>query len=140
LFIVANIFVHLRKKTYNHSLGGKMTQRKTRVIKEGWPLVDGWYWCPKSLIEKRHEFEYAQDKVYWKALGSSTQIPWWAEAEYEVNQRVAHACKDGVIRAGWGVASYKKKGGTISLYGKCKHCNVKLSDGLKTIIQMELIS
>lgn len=104
-------------------------QKRTLVRNEGWPLIDGWYWCPESLIDARVK--------YWEKEGNYYTINLKA-AYSKLNQRVAHACKDGRIRAGVGIQTYKKKSGMLSLYGKCKRCDEKLSDGVKTIIIMEL--
>ena len=103
--------------------------RKTLVKKDKWPLIDGWYWCPESAIEHRV-----------KRLGDDDPLDagWMTDQYHQLNERLAHACKDGRIRAGVGIQEYKKKSGMLSLYGKCKKCDEKLSDGVKTIILMEL--
>jgi hypothetical protein len=61
----------------------------------------------------------------------------WQEAQYYLEARLAHKCKDGGIRAPSWTQYYEKKFGGVSIYGKCKKCREKFSDGIKTIIIME---
>ncbi len=113
--------------------------RKTLVKKEGWPLVDGWYWCPEVVIKERIEEE---EKSLPQALGNfgiALTFSSWKRDQWKLEARLAHACHDGSIRAtaGWGVEYYEKPGGTARIYGKCRFCNETLSDGIKMIILME---
>ncbi len=118
-------------------------QRRTLVKKEGWPLVDGWYWCPPSVIEKRVEAERVRVERY-DRIGGAAGI-WefldWQEDQRTLEARLAHACQDGRIRAasGWGVEAFKGVGGIVKIYGKCRFCNEPLSDGIKTIIMMDMM-
>jgi len=111
--------------------------RKTLIKKEKWPLIDGWYWCPMDLVKKRIREEGDR-------LGSikPTHPLWfqfftWCRTQRSLESRLAHACPDGKIRAPHWVENYRSRGGE-KLYGKCKNCGAKLSDGVKTIIIMTL--
>jgi hypothetical protein len=111
--------------------------RKTRVREESWPLIDGWYFCPEPVVDERIKEEE-------KALGSfrqhtalSYEFIRWSSAQYDYSARLAHQCEDGGIRAPSWIQFYEKKSGGISIYGGCKKCEKKLSDGIKTIMIME---
>jgi hypothetical protein len=125
-------------------------QRRTLVKKEGWPLVDEWYWCPKSVIDKRVETEKTRiERIDQRSGGSGTRRGtrgyWefldWQEDQYLLESRLAHACQDGRIRAasGWGVETFQHVGGIVKIYGKCRFCDEPLSDGIKTIIMMDMM-
>ena len=111
--------------------------RKTLVKKEGWPEIDGWYWCPDSVIKKRVDDEVEHFNI--PGRGQSYSFMRWEEDQWDLGARLAHSCKDGRIRApsGYGIEAYRSDGGTVRLYGKCRFCNENLSDGIKTIILME---
>ena len=116
--------------------------RKTLVKKEGWPLVDGWYWCPEVVIKERIAEEAKKLKVMLKGTlhnPISFGFSRWKEDQKKLEARLAHACHDGKIRgtAGWGVEYFTKAGGTARIYGKCRFCNEALSDGIKMIILVE---
>jgi hypothetical protein len=112
--------------------------RKTLIKKEGWPEVDGWYWCPASVIKKR-----IKDEKEFFNLGTDSTRRWsfmrWEEDQWRLEARLAHKCSDGRIRApsGYGIEKYTRPGGTIKLYGKCRFCDENLTDGIKGIILME---
>ena len=113
--------------------------RKTLIRKEYWPQIDDWYWCPLPLVGKRiiNEFELnkiKKEKRYnarWRFFHS------WETQQWKLEARLAHACDDGRIRAPSWVEYYKQKNGSVSIYGKCRHCEKSLSDGIKGIIIME---
>ena len=111
--------------------------RKTLIRKEGWPQIDDWYWCPLPVIKERVNKEHhrlksiAKNSAVWYSYGS------WVRQQYELVARLAHACNDGRIRAPSWVEYFKLKNGSISIYGKCRHCDETLSDGIKGIIIME---
>lgn len=73
--------------------------RKTLIRKEGWPLIDGWYWCPLPIVEERVEKEEARRERMkphnpgWYAFNT------WKIDQRELGARLAHACDDGRIRA-----------------------------------------
>ena len=112
-------------------------QRRTLVNKELWPQIDDWYWCPINFIRDRVQKEkdvlniVSRYSPLWFSFAS------WKAMQYKLEARLAHACDDGRIRAPSWVEYYKTKGGCISIYGKCRHCNKALSDGIKGIIIME---
>jgi hypothetical protein len=111
--------------------------RKTLIAKENWPLIDDWYYCPLPSIEERVQAERARlntvsrNSPLWFSFGS------WRNTQYKLEARLAHACDDGRIRAPSWVEYYKQKGGSVSIYGKCRRCDKALSDGIKGIIIME---
>ena len=115
--------------------------RKTLIRREGWPQIDDWYWCPLPVIEERIVKERKRvnraSKITTFSLRHSFNM--WIKRQMKLESRLAHACDDGRIRApsGWGIEYFKGKGGTISIYGKCSHCEKPLSDGIKGIIIME---
>ena len=113
--------------------------RRTLVKKESWPLVDGWYWCPESVIEKRIESEKKLLRGRMNRPDIHFAFQRWEEDQSRLEARLAHACHDGRIRAasGWGVEYFHTAGGTVRIYGKCRFCNTPLSDGIKAIIIME---
>ncbi len=111
--------------------------RKTLIRKEGWPQIDDWYWCPLSVVHERCENERKRlmgVKVLHPIHFSSSS---WIQLQYKLEARLAHACDDGRIRAPSWVEYFKKKDKSISIYGKCRHCDKTLSDGIKGIIIME---
>ena len=111
--------------------------RKTLIRKERWPQIDDWYWCPLSLIDERIENErnrlrsIARKHTVWYSYAT------WERNQYKLEARLAHACDDGRIRAPSWVDYFTCKNGSVSIYGKCRHCDKKLSDGIKGIIIME---
>jgi hypothetical protein len=111
--------------------------RKTLIAKENWPLIDGWYWCPIPTIEKRIEDEKERIDGFRHHSAISYSFARWREIQDNLDARLAHACKDGKIRAPWHIEYYTQKGGAVSIYGKCRHCDEVLSEGIKTIIIME---
>lgn len=116
--------------------------RSTLVPKEGWPLIDGWYWCPESVIKERIKKEQKRLDG-WGSARWASGVPWefdrWKKKQTKLEARLAHACHDGRIRAvsGWGVEYFHTVGGIVRIYGKCRFCDTPLSDGIKTIIIME---
>lgn len=114
-------------------------QRRTLVKKEGWPEVDGWYWCPEVCIEKRINTEKTRLGSFAGHFSLRLEFDRWKEDQRKLEARLAHACHDGRIRApsGYGIEYWKNKGGLARIYGKCRHCNEGLSDGIKMIIHME---
>jgi len=117
----------------------RVYRRRTLVKREGWPLVDGWYWCPSSVIDKRIAKERERLRDYLNGpLGFSFQR--WKADQKKLEARLAHACHDGRIRAasGWGVERFRTAGGIVRIYGKCRFCDEPLSTGIKAIIIMEL--
>ena len=117
----------------------KTYHRKTLIKNESWPLVDGWYWCPLICIEKRIEEEKERLSGFLHASSISYGLLRWSDDQKRLDARLAHACHDGKIRApsGYGIEYYQKVGGIAKIYGKCRHCDEELSDGIKTIIFME---
>lgn len=113
--------------------------RKTLVRKESWPLVDGWYWCPQVVIDKRIDDEKKRLKGMLNHSAISFGFLRWKQDQKKLEARLAHACHDGRIRAcaGWNVEYHKTVGGIARIYGKCRFCNEPLSDGIKCIILME---
>lgn len=112
-------------------------QRKTLIKKEHWPLIDDWYWCPVPTIEERIEKEETRVKSVKRGNPMWYSFYSWSLDQMELTARLAHACKDGRIRAPSWVEYYKGKGGHIGIYGKCRFCGTSLSDGIKGIIIME---
>jgi len=114
--------------------------RKTLIKKEGWPLVDSWYWCPESVVKKRIRNERDRLKSVINRPTISIQLLRWESDQLKLDARLAHACHDGRIRApsGHGIEYYRGKGGITKLYGKCRYCDEALSNGIKFIIFMEL--
>jgi hypothetical protein len=111
--------------------------RKTLVREEGWPLVDGWYWCPISAIEERVDGMAVEYEEFMGRIGVGYEFQRWEANQHKLDRRLAHQCADGKIRAPSWVDQYQRKGGGTSLYGKCKGCGESLSVGIKTIIIME---
>ena len=113
--------------------------RKTLVKKESWPLVDGWYWCPMTVVEERIK----KERAFVKMLRGLSSMPFailrWEQDQKQLDQRLAHACHDGKIRApsGYGVEKFRTQGGIVRIYGKCRFCDEILSDGIKLIIIIE---
>jgi len=117
----------------------KVYQRRTLVKREKWPLIDGWYWCPESVMEARFAKERAHMRLTWTASISSLGWPLsWTFQERVVAGRLAHACDDGEIRAPW-VETYLRNDNVTTIYGKCRTCNTPLSDGIKAIILLEYV-
>ena len=133
----ASLFAILVRKTYNRYM--RSYHRKTLIKKEGWPLVDGWYWCPEVVIKDRIAAEKRSLKGFFNHSAISFEFLQWKKKQKELSARLAHACHDGRIRAcsGWGVEYFKKVGGISRVYGKCRFCDEPLSDGIKMIILME---
>ena len=117
----------------------KGKQRKTLVKDESWPLIEGWYWCPISVVEKRIK-EYQEELTIMNVIGRigvGYEFNKWAILQHRISSRLAHQCRDGSIRAPSWVQTYTRKSGCRSLYGRCKSCREPLSNGVKTIIIME---
>ena len=112
-------------------------QRRTLVRREQWPIIDDWYWCPLPSIEDRIKAEKKALQSCKRASPLWYSFYTWKESQYKLEARLAHACEDGRIRAPSWVEYYKQKGGCVSIYGKCRHCEKSLSDGIKGIIIME---
>jgi len=89
-----------------------------------------------KLVEKRIQAEKERMCIVKQSHPLWFQFFTWARTQKMLESRLAHACEDGKIRAPHWVENYHSKGGQISLYGKCKNCGAKLSDGVKTIILM----
>ncbi len=100
-------------------------------------MIDDWYWCPMPVIKERVEKERDLLNIVAKASPLWFSFGTWVNLQYKLEARLAHACKDGRIRAPSYVEYYKQQGGIISIYGKCRHCEESLSDGIKGIIIME---
>lgn len=111
--------------------------RKTLVREEEWPLIDGWYWCPIPLIEKRISDMADEYDGYMGKIGAGYDFREWKARQYKIAARLAHKCEDDSIRAPSWVQTYTRKSGCRSIYGRCKHCREPLSNGVKTIIIME---
>ena len=101
--------------------------------------MDGWYWCPESVVERRIETERERLKDVINRPNIYYGFQTWEQDQSILEARLAHACHDGRIRAasGWGVEYFHTAGGTVRIYGKCRFCNSPLSDGIKAIIIME---
>lgn len=101
--------------------------------------MDGWYWCPESLIKKRIADERKRLKGLFHNYSIQVTFARWVDDQEKLEARLAHACWDGKIRAtaGWGVEYFTKVGGIARIYGKCRFCDETLSDGIKMIILME---
>ena len=122
----------------------KVYQRRTLVKREKWPIIDGWYWCPRPAVEARFHKEYRR-LLKLSSKAPTASIAWSLGYQlYKTNknilfkpatsiQRLAHACDDGEIRAPW-VEIYRREDGITSIYGKCRTCNTPLSNGIKAII------
>ena len=102
--------------------------------------MDGWYWCPEVVIEKRIADEEKRLKGELNLFAIALTFSRWKRNQQKLEARLAHACSDGKIRAtaGWGVEYFTKVGGVARIYGKCRFCDEALSDGIKCIILMEL--
>jgi hypothetical protein len=111
--------------------------RKTLIRKEMWPQIDDWYWCPKPIIDERVQKEDDRLNIIARASPIWFAFESWKALQYALGSRLAHACDDGRIRAASWVEYYRGKGGSIGIYGKCRHCEETLSDGIKGIIIME---
>jgi hypothetical protein len=111
--------------------------RKTLIRKESWPQIDDWYWCPLVSIEERVKAEKTRLNHISRTAPLWFSFATWRAQQYKLEARLAHACKDGRIRAPSWVEYYRQKGGGISIYGKCRRCEEDLSDGIKGIIIME---
>lgn len=100
--------------------------------------MDGWYWCPHSVVEKRVETEKQRLKEH-RHVGLPYQFLTWKEDQMRLEARLAHDCRDGKIRAasGYGIEYYHGEAGKTEIYGKCRFCDEVLSDGIKLIIRME---
>ena len=112
-------------------------QRKTLIRKEKWPKIDDWYWCPMPCIDDRVEAETERLKSVSRGSPLWYSFHTWKSGQYKLEARLAHSCDDGRIRAPSWVEYYRQVGGSISIYGKCRHCEKSLSDGIKGIIIME---
>jgi hypothetical protein len=111
--------------------------RKTLIRKEGWVQIDDWYWCPLPVVHKRCENERIRLNNVKKLHPIHYALGAWIQQQYKLEARLAHACDDGRIRAPSWVEYFTMKNGSISIYGKCRRCDKKLSDGIKGIIIME---
>ena len=128
----------------------KVYQRRTLVKREKWPLIDGWYWCPQSVMEARIGEEQIRMLIKgpgpsmawgWNPAGIRSTLVWplwWEFQEKVVTGRLAHACNDGEIRAPW-VETYLRRDGITNIYGGCRTCKTSLSDGIKAIILLEYV-
>ena len=105
--------------------------RKILVKKEGWPCIGGWYLRSKTNIE---QFLSAQEELAAKKGVIPHQ---YYGVLNTLHMRLAHACKDGKIRAPINCTVYRKKNGTKTFYGECAKCKVKLSNELKAVLIME---
>lgn len=111
--------------------------RKTLIAKENWPQIEDWYYCPIPSIEERVQREKSRLNTISRNTPQWFSFASWRNKQYNLESRLAHACKDGKIRAPSWVEYYAQKGGGISIYGKCRRCDAPLSDGIKAIIIME---
>lgn len=111
--------------------------RKTVIREEGWPLIDGWYWCPESLIDKRMLAVADEVDEYRHKIGVGYEFRDWVVKQHKLTMRLAHLCEDGSIRAPEWVQAYPRSCGGISIYGRCKGCREPISQGVKTIILLE---
>ena len=113
--------------------------RRTLIHREGWPLVDGWYWCPEVVIKKRIADEKKRLRGFMNHNSISFGFQRWKDDQSKLEARLAHACHDGRIRAasGWGIEYFHTAAGIVRIYGKCRFCDTPLSDGIKAIIIME---
>jgi hypothetical protein len=102
-------------------------------------LIDGWYWCPLPIIDKRVEDTAVEYEDFLGRIGVGYELQRWEANQYKLDRRLAHKCEDGSVRAPSWVDKYFKKGGGFSIYGKCKGCGERLSIGVKTIITMEFM-
>ena len=66
----------------------KSYHRSTLVRKEGWPLVDGWYWCPESVIEKRIEKERKRLDGFWNRNNIAWGFDIWKEKQTKLDARL----------------------------------------------------
>ena len=118
-------------------------QRKTLVKKEQWTKIDDWYWCPIPALEERFTKERTRLLQLKKIVpGYSSVMLTILQQQAGLNlisARLAHHCDNGKIRAPAGVQLYKRKGGIISIYGRCRYCKKNLSDGIKAIIMFEYV-
>lgn len=118
-------------------------QRRTLVEKEGWLLIDGWYICPlhvaRARIEETRKTLPTSSLRWGKVFMNPHRLEFanWAKREIELEARLAHACKDGKVRAPDRVQHFTKKSGMVSIYGKCRHCNEKLTSGVIAVILMD---
>ena len=111
--------------------------RKTLIRKERWPCIDGWYWCPLTVVAERIEKERNRLDIIKRINPIWYSYQTWKITQYDLGARLAHACDDGRIRAPSWVEYYVGKGGHRGIYGKCRFCDTPISDGMKAIIIME---
>ena len=117
--------------------------RRARLIEdETWALIDGWYWCPESRIAPRIEkyrltYESVASQVVTKRKAELARWNKWCKTQYHPGGRLAHKCTDGIPRAVY-MQYWRDKHNSLFLAASCTVCNVKLTEGMKTIIIMEL--
>ncbi|MGW8180817.1 MAG: hypothetical protein ACWGQW_18965, partial [bacterium] len=111
--------------------------RKTLIEMEGWPLIDGWYWCPSNVVAARIERMQEECSEDIKHPGFGYEFYKWRNRQSSIAGRLAHKCEDGKIRAPDYIDIYNRKGGGISIYGHCAGCFEDLSEGVRTIILLE---
>lgn len=109
------------------------------VREEGWPLIDGWYWCPLPLIEKRISDMADEYDEFMGRIGIGYEFAVWENLQSKLSMRLAHQCENGNIRAPMWVQMYQRVSGGLSIYGRCNGCDEPLSEGVKTIIIMEVM-
>ncbi len=100
-------------------------------------MIDGWYWCPLPVVEKRISDMADEYDEFMGRIGVGYEFRKWEESQHLLERRLAHQCEDGSIRSPRWIQMYKRVSGGISIYGACKGCNKTLSDGIKTIILLE---
>lgn len=96
--------------------------RKTQIKKEQWMKIDDWYVRPGPFEDD-----------YWHV--ASLRRPHMKDAYTPKvwQQRLAHCCPDGSIRAP--TSMFKTRKGKI--YGYCSGCRAPLSKNIKTLIYMD---
>ncbi len=118
-------------------------QRKTLVKKEQWTRIDDWYWCPEFALNERFKKEKKRLRQLKKIVPGYSSvmlaIMHRQSTQIQVSARLAHHCDDGKIRAPSGVQIYRKKEGTLRIYGRCRYCKKNISNGMKAIIILESV-
>jgi hypothetical protein len=94
-----------------------MKHRKTKVVIDSWIELDDWYMGPPPARKVRVGWDEPLNKA-WSAV-------------------LAHACKDGSVRAPTSLQIYtrKKKMG-LGIYGRCSGCKAPINEKVKQMISL----
>jgi hypothetical protein len=114
---MATPWKHRRRKGQNKR--DNMKHRKTLVKEENWAKVGDWYFGPDK---KRPSWAF---------------LPYLTEEHMlspKLRARLAHACKDGGVRAPGAVYVYKRKKGGMTIQASCSNpacAGEKLTDEIR---------